>query len=283
MIFGVKRNCMWKPRHAFEYGVTISDKILFWSWKKCDRKSPNSKYSLWGPSTIPFECFPMVWMISWWMRRHWRRPQERPTYRLSQWQQCREDLTSVLASKRSPFATNASRRGEHWQGHSEKECSCRFAKTEDLIALCSTFFDSRAERPDNCGCLDLIATADSDPDFFKKTVTGDETWCFAYDPNTKLQSAAWVGETSPRPKKLLFQKSRVKTMLVIFFDWQGVIHKEFVPVGETTNAVYCKGVMERLLNKIRRVRLGMCESGDGFLLHDNAPSHNATTVKQCLV
>jgi hypothetical protein len=51
-------------------------------------------------------------------------------------------------------------------------------------------------------------------------------------------------KTSPRPKKLGFHKSRVKTMLVIFFDWQGVIHKEFVPEGETINAVYYKGVME---------------------------------------
>jgi len=75
-------------------------------------------------------------------------------------------------------------------------------------------------------CQDMIATADSDPDFFKKIVTGDETWGFAYDPTTKRQSAAWVGETSPRPKKLRFQKSRVKTMLVIFFfDWQGVTNK----------------------------------------------------------
>ena len=39
-------------------------------------------------------------------------------------------------------------------------------------------------------CRDLIATADSDPDFFKKIVTGDETWCFAFDPSTKCQSAA---------------------------------------------------------------------------------------------
>ena len=80
----------------------------------------------------------------------------------------------------------------------------------------------------------MIATADSDPDFFKKFETGDETLCFAYDPTTKRQSAAWVGETSPRPK---FHKPRVKTMLVIFFDWQGVIHKEFVPEGETITAV----------------------------------------------
>jgi len=131
-------------------------------------------------------------------------------------------------------------------------------------------------------CRDLIATADSDPDFFKKIVTGDDTWCFAYDPTTKRQSAAWVGETSPRRKKLRFQKSRVKTMLVIFFDWQGVIHKEFVPEGETINAVYYKGVMGRVPNRIRHVRPGMCEYGDWFLSHDNAPSHNATIVKQFL-
>jgi len=40
--------------------------------------------------------------------------------------------------------------------------------------------------------------------------------------------------------------------------------------------------MERLLNRIRRVRPGMCESGNWFLSHDNAPSHNATIVKQFL-
>jgi len=60
-------------------------------------------------------------------------------------------------------------------------------------------------------------------------------------------------------------------MLVIFFDWQGVIHKEFVPEGETINAVYYKVVMERLLNRIRRVRPGMCESGDRFLFARQRP------------
>jgi len=36
----------------------------------------------------------------------------------------------------------------------------------------------------------------------------------------------------------VISKSRVKTILVIFFNWQGVIHKEFVPEGETVNAVF---------------------------------------------
>jgi len=71
-------------------------------------------------------------------------------------------------------------------------------------------------------------------------------------------------------------------MLVIFFDWQGVIHKEFVPEDETINAVYYKVVMERILNRIRRVIPGMCESGDWFLLHDNARSHNAIMIMICV-
>jgi len=70
---------------------------------------------------------------------------------------------------------------------------------------------------------------------------------------------------------------------VIFFDWQGVIHKEFVPEGVTIIAMYYKVVMKRLLHRIRRVRPGMCESGDWFLSHYNAPSHNATIVKQFLI
>ena len=67
-----------------------------------------------------------------------------------------------------------------------------------------------------------------------------------------------------------------------FFDWQGVIHKEFVPDGGIISAVYYKGVMERILNRTRRVRPGMCESGDWFLLHDNARSYNVTIVKHFL-
>jgi len=53
--------------------------------------------------------------------------------------------------------------------------------------------------------------------FFNKIITGDETWCFVCDPETKRQSSEWVGETSPGSKKLKYQRSRIKTMLIIFF------------------------------------------------------------------
>jgi hypothetical protein len=34
-------------------------------------------------------------------------------------------------------------------------------------------------------------------------------------------------------------------MLIIFFDAQGVIHREFVPEGQTVNGQFYLGVMER--------------------------------------
>jgi hypothetical protein len=63
-------------------------------------------------------------------------------------------------------------------------------------------------------CQDIIAVADADNFFL--IITGDETWCFAYDPETRRQSSEWVGETSPRPKKLKFQRSRTNTMFINF-------------------------------------------------------------------
>jgi len=42
-------------------------------------------------------------------------------------------------------------------------------------------------------CQDIIAMADAGKNFFNKIITGDETWCFAYDPETKRQSSELVG------------------------------------------------------------------------------------------
>jgi hypothetical protein len=102
--------------------------------------------------------------------------------------------------------------------------------------------------------------------FFNKIIMVDETWCFACDPETKQKSSEWVGETSPRPKKLKFQRSRIKTRLVIFFHSQGVLHKEFVPEGKTINAEFYKGVTDRLLKHIQRARPAAFCSRDFFLL-----------------
>jgi len=98
----------------------------------------------------------------------------------------------------------------------------------------------------------------------------------------RAQSFFFGPKTASRLSRCGMGRCRAKGTSHQIPTWQGVIHKEFVPESKTINAVYYKGVTKRLLNRIRRVRPGMCESGDWFLLHDNAPSHNATIVKQFL-
>ena len=62
-----------------------------------------------------------------------------------------------------------------------------------------------------------------------------------------------------------------------FFDSQGVVHKEFIPEGRTVNAEVHKGLTDRLLKRIQRVRPAAFCSRNFFLLHDNAPAHKAAS------
>jgi hypothetical protein len=59
--------------------------------------------------------------------------------------------------------------------------------------------------------------------------------------------------------------------MFVFFDAQGVIHREFVPEGQTANGQFYLGAMEQLLKEIRRVHPEFHNSKEWFLLHDNAP------------
>ena len=69
---------------------------------------------------------------------------------------------------------------------------------------------------------------------------------------------------------------------MFFSDAEGVIHREFVPEGQKVNAELYVGVLDRLLKRIRRVRTAKFQPNEWFLLHDNAPSHNAAIVKKFL-
>ncbi|GJQ86589.1 hypothetical protein Trydic_g7823 [Trypoxylus dichotomus] len=52
-----------------------------------------------------------------------------------------------------------------------------------------------------------------EPNFMHRVVTGDESWVFECNLETKQQSAEWHTPPSPQPKKARTSKS----MLIIFF------------------------------------------------------------------
>lgn len=135
--------------------------------------------------------------------------------------------------------------------------------------------DIRRER-----CIDFLESIENDPHFLERVVTGDESWVFEYDPETKRQSMEWHTSTSPRPKKARMSKSKIKCMFICFFDSQGVVHKEFVPQGETVNQHFYRKVLENLRKRVMRVRPNI--KNNWVLHHDNAPCHTAISINEFL-
>ncbi|UYV78207.1 hypothetical protein LAZ67_16000481 [Cordylochernes scorpioides] len=66
-------------------------------------------------------------------------------------------------------------------------------------------------------CKNMVEMTRTDPQWMQKIITGDETWVYQYDSETKRQSSQWIERGEPKPKKARFTKSNVKTLLVTFF------------------------------------------------------------------
>jgi len=85
--------------------------------------------------------------------------------------------------------------------------SCDVILTEDLYMkrVCAKFVprlltdDQREQR--QTIARELFERSCEDVQFLKNTVTGDDSWVYGYDPETKQQSSQWKGPTSPRNKQ----------------------------------------------------------------------------------
>jgi histone-lysine N-methyltransferase SETMAR len=85
----------------------------------------------------------------------------------------------------------------------------------------------------------------------------------------------------PSGKKVQIATIIKKSMATIFWDSQGIILIDFLPRGETINAVrYCQ-TLNKLREAIRRKRPGRLTEGV-ILQHDNATPHTANITKDWL-
>ena len=78
---------------------------------------------------------------------------------------------------------------------------------------------------------DWIQTATNEPDFLKKVITGDDSWVYVYDLEMKVQLSQLKSHGSLCLKKVQQSRNKVKIMLTVFFDWEGVVYHEHTPLG----------------------------------------------------
>ena len=124
-------------------------------------------------------------------------------------------------------------------------------------------------------CVNLLDRLEREPELFNRVITGDESWILEYNPETKRQS-----RVSPYPKKARMSKSKIKLMLICFFDRQEIVHKEFLLPGQTVNQTFYREVLERLRKRVACVQPDIERTW--MLHHDNAPCHTAVSINEFL-
>ncbi|UYV60179.1 CLCN3 [Cordylochernes scorpioides] len=100
----------------------------------------------------------------------------------------------------------------------------------------------------------MLEMVEENPNWKEKVITGDETWVYGYDPETKRQSMEWKGKEEPRTMKSRLCKSKNKVLLVTFFDIKGIVHYEYLEEGQTINKESYLNIMRRVRESIRLKR-----------------------------
>ncbi len=136
-------------------------------------------------------------------------------------------------------------------------------------------FLTEAQKQDRVDyCLKMLEKFDGDRS--KRVydiVTGDESWFYYYDPETKRQSQVWAASNDPRPTKVHRQRSVDKHMFAIFFMKSSF--NTIIPLenGNTvTVKCYINECLSNVLKQVEKHRR----------LHDNTSAHKATQTMEYL-
>ena len=79
-------------------------------------------------------------------------------------------------------------------------------------------------------------------------MTGDESWVYHYETESKRQSMQWKHPSSLTNKKFKTQAFAAKVMLTIFWDFNGPILVHFQEKGQTVNSARYS---DMLVNELR--------------------------------
>ena len=129
---------------------------------------------------------------------------------------------------------------------------------------------------------DLLQRFQCAPTLQSRVITGDESWFSCYEPLMRRSSSSWLRRNQRHPHKPVRDCYVRKVMLVVFWDAQGVVHREFVLNGRGVNTDYYLEVMRTLRQQIRWRRTARWRRNSFWIHHDGAPAHRADPVVQFL-
>lgn len=103
-------------------------------------------------------------------------------------------------------------------------------------------------------------------------VTGDETWIYSYEPETKQQSTVWVFDGELNPTKVVRGRSTSKKMIAFFFGKIGPVATVALEDRRTVTADWYTTIcLPEVIAAIRQNNI----KRRIILHHDNASSHTA--------
>jgi hypothetical protein len=114
---------------------------------------------------------------------------------------------------------------------------------------------------------ELCQITSDDATFLSMVIDGDKSWICSYDPETKQQFSQWN------------MKSKAKSILVIFYDIEGIVHKEFVLEGQTINTAYSCDILQQLRENVRRLHPEIWRQKNWQFHHNKAPSHTSFFIR----
>jgi hypothetical protein len=102
-----------------------------------------------------------------------------------------------------------------------------------------------------CKIYDLQDELKDDPQFLTKVVTGDEIWCYGYNPESEQQPSQRKSPNLSRPKIVQQVCSSFKITLISLFDVDGIVHREFVSPEQTVYQEFYLNVLKRLCESLQ--------------------------------
>ena len=116
-----------------------------------------------------------------------------------------------------------------------------------------------------------------DPHRLEEIVTGDETWIYPFQPDSKAKNKVWVSSEGDRPVIMRLRKTSNCMLYATFFDSKGPVLQIPVPKGSSvTGKFYRESILTQLVDfyQKRRPRTGV----RGIKL----PAHKSATVQEYL-